>query len=226
MTPKTVESLKAGGLKLLAVLIAVVLWAQVHGQGAGSLSIDVPLQVQGLPSDMVIVNDLPDHVRVTVSGLQARLASLKATDIHVPLDASGLREPGVVERALKISTIRLPVGLTIEKLQPDRLQLQIDRVIKREIVVKPRLELPEGWEALDVRVKPAVAALTGPEVWLDALADVETTAVHPKTKGGPFEVTVSVESPVGKAIRLVNTGTKFVVSGKLVRKSVSQKERN
>lgn len=218
--------LRGSGLKLLAVLIAVVLWAQVHGQGVGSLSMEVPLQVQGLPSDVAIINDLPDHVRITVSGLQARLASLKMEDIRVPLDASGLKEPGVVERALKVSAIRLPAGLTVEKLQPDRLQLQVDRVIKREIVVKPRLELPGGWHALDVRVKPARVALTGPEVWLDALMHVETTAVNLEAKDGVFKVTVGVESPAGKAIRLVDTNAKFIVSGKLARKSKGHKGKN
>jgi len=218
--------LRTSGLKLLAVLIAVVLWIQVHGQGVGSLSMDVPLQLQGLQSDIVIVNDLPDHVRITISGLQAQLASLKSTDIRVPLDASGLKEPGVVERALKVSAIRLPVGLTIEKLQPDRLQLQVDRVVKREITVKPRLELPEGWVALDVQVEPAMATLAGPEVWLDALAEVETTAVHPASKPGVFKVTVGVESPTGKAIRLVEPNIKFTVHGRLVRESGRQKGKN
>jgi len=226
MLLKVVRLMRASALKLLAVLIAIVLWVQVHGQGVGSLSMDVPLQVQGLQPDVVIVNDLPDHVRITVSGLQARLASLKTADVRVPLDASGLKEPGVVERALKVSAIHLPVGLTVEKLQPDRLQLQVDRVIKREITVKPRLELPEGWNAVDVRVKPAMVALTGPEVWLDALANVETTAVHPEGKNDVFEVTVGVESPTGKAIRLVNANAKFIVSGRLVRKSRDQKEGN
>ncbi len=213
---KTMQFLRASGLKLLAVLIAIVLWVQVHGQGIGSLSMDVPLQVQGLPSDMVIVNDLPDHVRITLTGLQARLSGLEHADLRVPLDASGLKEPGVVERALKVSVIRLPVGLTIEKLQPDRLQLQVDRVIKREIAVKPRLELPEGWKAVDVRVTPAMAVLSGPEVWLDALSDVETTAVLPEAKVGPFEMKVGVESPTGKGIRLVGPNTKFTVRGRLL----------
>jgi len=223
---KTMQFFRASGLKLLAVLIAIILWVQVHGQGVGSLSMDVPLQVQGLPPDMVIVNDLPDHVRVTISGLQAQLASLKSTNVRVPLDASGLKEPGVVERALKVSAIRLPAGLTIEKLQPDRLQLQVDREVKREIAVKPRLELPEGWTALNVQVEPAMVALSGPEVWLDALANVETTAVHPEAKAGLFEVVVSVESPTGKAIRLVNSNTKFTVHGSLVRESGRQKAKN
>jgi len=215
---KIMQFLRASGLKLLAVLIAVVLWIQVHGQGVGSLSMDVPLQVQGLPSDMVIVNDLPDHVRITVTGLQARLSGLERADLRVPLDASGLKEPGVVERALKVSAIRLPAGLSIEKLQPDRLQLQVDRVVKREIVVKPRLELQEGWRAVDVQVTPAIAILSGPEVWLDALSDVKTTAVLPEAKVGPFEMKVGVESPTGKGIRLVGSNTKFIVRGKLLHK--------
>jgi len=215
--------LRASGLKLLAVFIAIVLWMQVHGEGAGSLGMDVPLQVQGLPSDMVIVNDLPDHVRITVSGLQARLNTLNRADVHVPLDASGLKDPGVVERALKVSDIRLPPGLTVEKLQPDRLQLQVDRVIKRVIVVKPRLELEEGWAAMDIQITPATATLTGPEVWLDALTDVETTAVHPKAEVGPFEMKVGVESPAGKAIRLADPNIQFIVRGRLLHEVKQQR---
>jgi len=218
--------LRASGLKLLAVLIAIVLWIQVHGQGVGSLSVDVPLQVQGLPSDMVIVNDLPDHVRITVSGLQARLSSLNRAEVRVPLDASGLKDPGVVERALKVSAIRLPPGLTVEKLQPDRLQLQVDRVIKRVIAVKPRLELDEGWTALNVQVVPATVTLSGPEVWLDALSNVETTAVRPDANPGPFEMKVSVESPTGKAIRLVDANARFTVRGRLVHNPKQQKRKN
>ncbi len=212
-----IRFVRASALKILAVLIAIVLWMQVHGQGAASLSMDVPLQVQGLQSSMVIVNDLPDQVRVTISGLQAQLSGLKAVDIRVPLDASDLKEPGVVTRAIKISAIRLPVGLTVEKVQPDRLQLQVDRVVRREIAVKPRLELPAGWKAVDVKIAPARAALTGPEVWLDALSDVKTTAVRPDLKVGPFEKKVGVESPTGKAIRLVEPGAMFAVRGVLVR---------
>jgi len=222
---KTVRFLRAHGIKLLAVLIAIVLWIQVHGQGVGSLSMDVPLQLQGLQADMVIVNNLPDQVRVTVSGLQARLGSLNPADIRVPLDASKLTEPGVVERAIKVSAIHLPAGLRVEKVQPDRLQLQVDRVVKREIAVKPRLELPQGWKALNVRVTPPMATLSGPEIWLDALSEVESTAVHPQIKPGAFEMRVGVESPTGKAIRLVDPGTRFTVRGILARKRGRQGRR-
>ncbi len=216
---RAMRLLRASAMKLLAVLIAVVLWVQVHGQGVGSISMDVPLQVQGLPTNMVIVNDLPDHVRITVSGLQTRLASLDRASVHVPLDASDLREPGVVERALEVSAIRLPPGLTVEKVQPDRVQLQVDRVVRRVVPVRPKLELEPGWRALEVTVTPASATLTGPEVWLDALSDVSTAAVHPEAKPGPFEARVGVVTPAGKAIRLADPGAVFTVRGVLARQA-------
>jgi YbbR domain-containing protein len=208
--------IRASGLKLLAVIIAVVLWIQVHGQGLGSLNMEVALQVHGLPQDMLIINDLPDHVRLTVSGLQARLNSLASEEIHVPLDASDLHEPGVVERALNVAEIRLPAGLSIEKIQPDRLELQVDRVISRKIPVQAKLEVPEGWQAMNIVVEPGEAELKGPEVWLDALSHVETTAVRPEPKAGLFEVVVGVESPAGKAIQLVKAKARFKVRGLLV----------
>ncbi len=216
---RVVRLLRASGMKLLAVVIAVVLWVQVHGQGVGAVSLDVPLQVVGLPADMVIVNDLPDHVRITVSGLQTRLSSLSHAGVHVPLDASDLHEPGVVERALEVSSIRLPPGLTVEKVQPDRVQLQVDRIVRRVVPVRASLELDPGWRAEHVSVTPATATLSGPEVWLDALQEVSTTAVHPDAKPGAFEVKVGVVTPVGKAIRLADGGAVFVVRGVLARKT-------
>jgi YbbR domain-containing protein len=211
-----ISLLQSKAPQIWAVLIAVVLWLQVHGQGEGTLSMDVALQLQGLPQEMVVVNDLPDSVHVTVSGPQARLKAVTPQDIHVPFDASGLTMPGVVERTVKISDIRLPAGLDIEKIQPDRIELQIDRVVEKLIAVLPYLELPEGWQVESISVHPAQVKLSGPEVWLDSLSEVETTAIQPEFKAGPFEAVVGVASPTGKAIRLVNENAKFRVRGILV----------
>ncbi|MDT8376482.1 MAG: CdaR family protein [Mariprofundaceae bacterium] len=211
-----VSLLQSYAPQIWAVLIAIVLWLQVHGQGAGTLSMEVTLQLQGLPQNMVVVNDLPDSVHVTVSGPQARLKAVKPQDVHVPFDASGLTMPGVVERTVKIADVRLPAGLDIEKIQPDRIELQIDRVVEKSITVMPRMELPEGWTVESISVQPAQVRLSGPEVWLDALSEVETTAIQPEFKAGPFEAVVGVASPTGKAIRLVDGNAKFRVRGVLV----------
>lgn len=212
---KSLEWFRRFSLQFWAVTIAVALWLQVHGQGEGSLSMDVSLQVQGLPTEMVIVNDLPDHVRITINGLQTRLKDLREEDLTVPINASDITSPGVVERSLQLSSVSLPVGLRIEKVQPDRLELQVDRVVTRSISVREHFELPEGWFAKNVTLTPKNVKLTGPEVWLDALREVETSPIRPDLKLGAFQTKTSVESPSGKAIRLVNSKVQIVVKAVL-----------
>ena len=217
MIQPVVRFLRASGMQILAVVIAVALWAQVHGQGTGSISMDVPLQVEGLRPDIAIVNNLPDHLRVTVSGLQARLNELSPSEIRVPLDVSHMTKPGVVDQALEISAIRVPAGLTVTKLQPDHLQVQLDRVVQRKITVKPSVDVPQGWEARDLSVDPPQVVLEGPEVWLDAMLDVDATLVHLQPEAGPFHYQVGVDSPSGKSIRVVDPQNKLTLRGVLVR---------
>jgi len=203
-------------LQFWALTIALALWLQVHGQGEGSVSMDVPLQVHGLPADMVIVNDFPDHVRVTINGLQTRLKDLRQLNFSVPIDASDLTTPGVVERAPQLSSVSLPVGLHIEKVQPDRLELQVDRLVSRSIPVRASFELPEGWQVTDIKIKPLQVKLTGPEVWLETLQNVGTTPIRLALKNGVFKIRAGIESPSGKAIRLAESNADITVEGRLL----------
>ncbi len=203
-------------LQLGAVTIAVALWFQVHGQGEGSVSFDVPLQLEGLPADMAIVNDLPDHVRITVKGLQSRLQGIRQQTLTMPLNVSDITTPGVVVRALQLKEASIPVGLRIEKVQPDRLELQVDRIVTRSVPLRAHFELSAGWQAHSVTINPSKVDLVGPEVWLDSLTGVETTPIRPELKGGPFGLKAGVESPSGKAIRMVNSKIEIDVKGELL----------
>lgn len=215
--------LRSKALHFWAIAIALVLWMQVHGQGQGSVRMDVPLQITGLPQDLVVVNDLPDTVRVTIGGLQARLNELKAQDIHVPLDLSDLKQPTVTQRALNVADVRLPSGMRIEKVQPDRIELSVDRVIMRDIPIRPRFdELSAQWRVEAVVVTPEIVRLSGPEIWLDGLTEVKTEQVRPPLREGPFEIKVRVESPSGKAIRIVDRKSEVTVRGNLVPAAVLQ----
>lgn len=203
------------GLPFWSVLIALVLWIQVHGQGMGSVRMDVALQVRDVPTDMVIVNDLPEQVSITVTGLQAQLNSLDSKQLFVSVDASALNMPGVIEQALNVDTIDLPVGLRVERIQPDSVQLQVDHIVKRSLAVEPVFDLPHGWEVKRVEVVPAEAILSGPEVWLSTLSQVETTAIRLDLIQGLFEVTTTLISLSGQGIHLQDAETKVMVRGEL-----------
>jgi len=210
--------LKPWFLHLWALLIAVVLWLQVHGQGEGSLSLDVPLQIQGLPANMVIVNNLPNQVRITVKGWQARLKTLADKDVFVSLMVSDLSEPGVIERSLNADSIHLPAGLVVEKMQPDRLELQVDRIITKVVPVRVEFNLPQEWKIDSVTINPSDASLQGPEVWLESLKDVEAVPVGLALKAGEFEVQANIVTPAGKAVHLEEADKGFTVRGILSKK--------
>ncbi len=203
------------GLPFWSILIAIVLWVQVHGQGMGSLRMDVPLQVRDVPTDMVIVNDLPDQVSITVSGLQAQLNGLEPKNLFVSVDASALTMPGVVDKALDIEAIDLPVGLRVEKIQPDSVQLQVDHIVKRTLEITPIFDMPQGWQVSHVEITPSVVELSGPEVWLSTLNKIETAALRLDLKQGLFDVKTTIVPLSGKGIHLLKKDLTIRVRGEL-----------
>jgi len=207
--------LRVLGLPFWSVLIAVVLWVQVHGQGMGSVRMDVALQVRDVPADMVIVNDLPDQVSVTISGLQAQLNALDSKNLFVSVDASSLNMPGVIEQALDVETIDLPVGLRVEKIQPDSVQLQVDHIVTRTLDVVPTFDLPQGWEVQHVVVTPSIVKLSGPEVWLSTLNKVDTVAVRLPLQQGLFDVQAELVPLSGQGIHLLEKDLSIRIRGEL-----------
>jgi len=202
-------------LPFWSVLIAVVLWVQVHGQGVGSVRMDVALHVRDLPKDMIIVNDLPEQVSITVQGLQAQLNTLHANELFIAVDASSLNLPGVLEQALDIDAIDLPIGLKVEKIQPDSVQLQVDHVVTRRLKVLPVFDLPQGWEVSGVEVSPNVVKLSGPEVWLSTLSQIETAALRLDHQAGAFDVTSTLVALTGQGIHLSEKDVVIHVRGML-----------
>ncbi|MDQ6975381.1 MAG: CdaR family protein [Mariprofundaceae bacterium] len=198
-----------------AVLIAVLLWFQVHGQGESTLNMDVSLQLRGLADGMVLINELPDHVKVTISGLQARLKSLDEKKLYVSLSAEGLLEPVVVERPIEVEAIHLPPGLVVDNIQPDRLQLQVDRLVRKNIDVHPKFDLVEGWHVENETISPKSVAISGPEIWFEELTYLSTEALRPALQSGAFTLTARIVVPVGKALKLDKKDATFVVQGYL-----------
>ncbi|MDX8413520.1 MAG: hypothetical protein R8J85_05475 [Mariprofundales bacterium] len=207
--------LRRHSIILWAIVIAFVLWFQVHGSGIGAFAIDAPLQVRGLSKQLMIINDLPETVRITVKGLQARINHLSRDDVRIIIDASDVSKPGVMDRAINIQDVHLPAGMNIEKIRPDRLQLQVDRLVSRLLPVKAVIDLPEQWQAHQVTVEPLQVKVTGPEVWMDALAGLDTEELRPILKAGAFTIEARVVSPTGRAIRMVDEAVRVKVQGVL-----------
>ena len=63
-------------LKLLAIVLAVLLWAVANTSSSIERGFDIPVVLKGIPQDMVVTGLSTDHVNVRVSGTRAELRSI------------------------------------------------------------------------------------------------------------------------------------------------------
>jgi hypothetical protein len=139
------------GLKLFSLVVSIALFTVVHGSEAGQRSLEVPI-VATLPpesSGKILVGELPDKVRVTLSGSRSVVNSINRVDaVQIDLTAAPRFysfEPGLFD---------LPAGIDVQA-SPGSLSLEWEQRLERKLPVRVQLAgLPEA--SLELIGKPIV----------------------------------------------------------------------
>jgi YbbR domain-containing protein len=183
------------GLKLFSGLIAVILFAFIHGaeQGRKSVYVDVLALVPQEDSGRILMTELPARVRVMLAGSQSRLASIRSDSLPpIQLD---LRSHAGGEYRFSRADLDLPVGVRAEQWNPASLELRFEARDEREIPIRPSVtgELPVGMRiARGPDVMPKEVVLTGPA---SVVADIDFARLEPIELTGLPEGTHTVRVP-------------------------------
>jgi YbbR domain-containing protein len=164
------------GLKLFSLMVSIGLFTVVHGSEAGQRSLYVPV-VAVLPSEAsnkVLVGEIPDKVKVTLSGSRSVLNSIDRVDA-VQVDLTDARPYFYFEP----QSFGLPAGIDID-VTPSMLTLEWESRSEQKVGVRaqlvgapdPALEL-----AGKVTITPAKIAVRGPRSKVEALREVPTEAI-------------------------------------------------
>lgn len=185
------------GLKLTALLLALVVYLNVYTDRPASMIISFPLQLDGLADSLAIAGPVPAVVQAELRGTGKQLLRLRVTEPPVKVSLVGV-QPGRFSRALKAADLPLlpEDGIEVERLVgPSSLQLQIDRRIVRRLPVAARVEghpAPGFAWTGEVIVRPASLVVSGPA---HALADLDSVRLRPVAIGGRRDTVRSVETP-------------------------------
>src|SRR5688572_12020259 len=98
------------GLKILAVLLAAVLWFTVAGEHVVERTLRVPLELRNVPPQFEIVGDPPMTVDVRVRGSSALLSRMDPGDVVAILDLQGARAGSRLFH-LRTDAVRGPFGV-------------------------------------------------------------------------------------------------------------------
>lgn len=190
-------------LKILALLLASVLWFTVAGEHVVERSLRVPLEFRNIPQALEIVGNAPDSVDVRLRGSSAVLSRLQSGEIVAVLDLSSARA-GSRLFPLRSDEVRAPFGVEVAQVVPPTLALELEKSARRKVPIVPVTEgePAPGFVVGRTITDPPTVDIVGPESRVRQVAEATTEPVSVKDAKSRVRdgVTVGV---VDSSVRLV-----------------------
>jgi len=192
-------------LKILALIIAFLLWIYFTGETTILKDIEVPLNIIVAP-DKVGTGDIPSTVTVRVRGPETAIARLTDRSIYSNIDLLGV-PPG--EKFVQLSpgtNIRgVPAELEVVSVTPDRINIVIDSKATRWIPVVPKISgsAREPYQYYGYDVYPSSIMIEGAQSIVNKTERSVTEVIDIDGKKESFRTVVDV-IPEHQDVRIVN----------------------
>lgn len=191
------------GLKLLAVLIASVLWFTVAGEHIVERSVRVPLEFRNIPDQLEIVGNAPDSVDVRIRGASAVLSRIQGGEIVAVLDLATARA-GSRLFPIRGDEVRAPFGVEVAQVTPSTLALELEKANRRRVPIVPAIdgEPAPGFVVGRWTAEPPTVEIIGPDSRVRQVAEATTELVSVKDANSRVRDNVTV-GVADSSVRLV-----------------------
>jgi len=204
---------------MLSLVVAVFFYsALIIAQGELlEKVITVPVEYTASPSNLVLVGDKSQEVRLHLSGPKVDLDSIDPGQLNAKIDLS----KAVVGKQTFLITrdnLKLRQGVILLDVTPQSIELELAEIIEQEVSIKPQLvgKLPSGLKIRSIKVEPEKIKVLSPvslkkgaginvittPIYLESLSDdasifckiIAPPSVHPVDKRWPdVQVTILIE---------------------------------
>lgn len=166
-------------MKFISVCLAVLLWYFVGGEDKVDKNVLIPIEVINLPRDLVISNQYKKEVEVTVNGPRSLILDINKMEITRQVDLSDSK-PGSQVVDIAVESIKMPRGITVERVQPNSIILSLDKLILKDFQVHPVTigEVANGYKLSNLTIEPDVISITGPQSQLSQVEALKTTEIN------------------------------------------------
>jgi YbbR domain-containing protein len=193
---------------LVALIAAILLWYGLAGQQDQNISVrgvKAALTLVNMPRDLVLMSSVPDTISLQLRGPLTKSLSA-AAGLEVYLDLADA-QPGTSLFTIDAAGISLPSDVEVVSIEPADINLELDRLISKNLPIRPILEgVPApGFAIGEVRAFPVQVNIQGPESKLLDLDLVETTPVSVEGATGPVEAIVlpNLSDPLLRSLTVV-----------------------
>jgi YbbR domain-containing protein len=184
-------------LKVGALALSTILWVYVAAEQPTSKFIDVQVELD-LPPELALARPAP-QVRAAVTGPWREVIKLYDSPLTVHLAVPASAGPPRWQAVLVPSDIQVPhsARVTIQDVEPRAIELDVDRVVRRDVPVAVRATVePEAGFVLarPVVVTPTTVRISGPRALVAAVDSFMTEAIEIRGVTGAFERVVPLDT--------------------------------
>ena len=213
LTEKILNNLK---YKITVVLLAILIWFFVKTEDNYSYSFDVPIQIDNLDEDRIIVNDIPNKVETIFWGKGRALFSLLLRrDVSYNVDVTNL--VGKVKINLDKSNIRMLRKTDVNVLNiihPKEIDVVLSKLLFKKVPIVCSIEIKTlpGYTVInEAMLEPDSVVLKGPEKELVSISSVFTEKKSYHKIKRDFEKKINLIKPAQEHVTLILDQTKLSV---------------
>lgn len=166
------------GYKVAALVLAAVFWAAAQGLGSGEESIDLPIALDSIPGDMVVVGQSAREVNLRLGGSRAALRRAVKGMERYTISLVGTKPPEA-RFAVTADRLSLPRGAEVLFRSPSTVVVQLENVSRKTVPIRADLigQPPEGFRVGEVVVEPAEVQIEGARSQVRRISEVLTDRV-------------------------------------------------
>jgi YbbR domain-containing protein len=163
------------GLKVSAVLIAVLLWLFVTWRGQSEVSFEVPIEFKDVPAGLGIVSSSAKSANVTVKGQDRIMKSLRPSDIRVMVEMDKARK-GEGSYHINKDDVKLPYAMSVTGIDPSTVRVRLDETVIKTVPVRASITgSPEpGYYVKAVNVEPKNIVIQGLRTEVRKIGEIGT----------------------------------------------------
>ena len=186
-------------LKLLALVIAILMWYGVARDPVAELTLSVPIEFSRPPRDLDYTSDVVPQAQIRLRGPARVLREMQQESVRVVIDLQGATS-GDHTYDLGTDQIKVPHEVEVLQITPSRLRLSFDTRATRQVAVKPRVvgTLPPVYRFASITAIPAVLTISGPTRHVNAVENASTDTVDATGVAGQasFETMAYLPDPL------------------------------
>jgi YbbR domain-containing protein len=184
------------GLKALAFVLALLLFAVSRQPIAEVRLSGVPLEFRGISPGLEISGDVAQTVSVRLRGPRDVVRNLSPNQLLVIANLSN-KESGERNVQLRPDDVSPPDNVEVIQIVPPSIKLKLEKTMRRVVTVEPQIEgeVAEGMEVYRKIVEPPVVEIEGPKSQVERLNEVQTETVNLSARDRSFRISLDVETP-------------------------------